>query len=150
MAFRSQTKHRFAQFVWSLLLVAWIAFMWGHSLANGFDSSLESGRAVELLKPLLNMLGLVGEDQMTFAVRKTAHFVEYAVMGGLIYANGRVRSFDIGRGSGWWLALALSIPLADEFIQSFVPGRSSEVRDVLLDFTGACAGLLVAVLIRKK
>lgn len=149
MARHSQTKRRFAQFVWTLLLVAWVAFIWGHSLANGFTSSIESGRAVALLQPLLNALGLVGEEQMTFAVRKTAHFFEYAVLGGLLYANGHVRGLRLSEGSGWWTALALAVPVADEFIQSFVPERSSQVSDVVLDFAGACTGLLVALLIRK-
>lgn len=149
MALRRETKHGIALFVWTVLLVAWIAFIWWHSLANGVSSSLESSRAVALLRPLLSGLGLSGEEQMTFAVRKTAHVCEYAVMGMLLYANGHTRGIRFSAGSGWWIAIALAVPVADEFIQSFVPGRSSQVSDVLLDFAGASAGLLVAWIIRK-
>lgn len=149
MALSAQTKNRMAQFVWMVLLVAWVAFIWGHSLANGFSSSLESGRAVQILRPLLNAMGLVDEEQMTFAVRKTAHFCEYAVLGMLLYANGHSRGMYTREGSGWWMALALAIPVADEYIQAFVPGRSSQVSDVVLDFVGAVTGLVVVLLIRR-
>lgn len=142
-------SNRGARLAWTCALVLWVAFMWGHSLANGDASSLESSHAVAILRPILNALGIVGQHEMTYAVRKTAHFCEYALMGILLWQNGRVRRMDASRGSGWWVALALAIPVCDEFIQSFVPGRSSMVSDVVLDFCGACFGLLVALGLRR-
>lgn len=135
--------------VWTLVLIAWVAFMWGHSLANGVISSSESSRAVRLLRPLLEAMGFSNEHDMTYFVRKTAHFCEYAVMGMLLYKNGLVRGRNRRDGSGWWVAIALAIPVADEFIQSFVDGRSSLVSDVVLDFVGAGCGLLVVLGIRR-
>ena len=38
---------------------------------------------------------------------------------------------------------------ADEFHQLFVPGRSGQVSDVMLDSAGALAGLLILALVRK-
>ena len=37
--------------------------------------------------------------------------------------------------------------MIDETIQLYVPGRTSSVKDVLLDFSGVLAGLFVAFLI---
>lgn len=123
--------------------------MWGHSLATGDASSLESSRFVTWLRPVLQGMGLTGTDQMTFAVRKTAHFCEYAVLGMLLYANGRLRGLRLFEGAGWWLAASLAVPVADEFIQLFTPGRSSQVSDVVLDFCGALFGLGVVLLVRR-
>lgn len=38
---------------------------------------------------------------------------------------------------------------SDEIHQLFVPGRAGQVRDVLIDTSGAVAGILLAILIRK-
>ena len=68
---------------------------------------------------------------------KLAHFLAYAVLGALLaYAQTR---------TGWPPAVAYALGIAygasDEWHQSFVPGRSSEVADWLAD----AAGVLVAV-----
>lgn len=65
-------------------------------------------------------------------VRKLAHLGEYAVLGALA-----------GRAAGRPLpALALGAAYAatDEWHQTFVPGRSGQAADVLLDSAGAAAG----------
>jgi VanZ family protein len=43
--------------------------------------------------------------------------------------------------------VCLATAVIDEFIQYFSPGRSAEVRDVLLDFSGAFLGVLMVMLI---
>jgi len=42
--------------------------------------------------------------------------------------------------------LGLITAAADESIQTFIPGRSGEFRDVLIDFSGICLGLLLILL----
>ena len=82
-------------------------------------------------------------DGMTFVVRKGAHFSEYALMGFLWYL---------------WLHRVNLAPLisftatvlysaSDEFHQRFVPGRSGEVRDVLVDSSGALCGIFLAFVV---
>ena len=44
------------------------------------------------------------------------------------------------------LFFALLCAVADEFLQSFT-GRTSSVRDVLIDFGGAVSGLLLSMLL---
>ncbi|MGN0714155.1 MAG: VanZ family protein, partial [Anaerovoracaceae bacterium] len=68
-----------------------LAFIWGHSLMSVEQSGAESLRVVELLKSLVSrvcgLLGIGGAVEVVWItdhlVRKTAHFVEFAVMGGL-------------------------------------------------------------------
>jgi VanZ family protein len=83
-------------------------------------------------------------EKIHFAVRKTAHFVEYALFGLLVW---RLVHFDPAwaacRSREFLTALLLAALYAasDEFHQSFVPGREAAVRDVLLDSGGAGFGL---------
>ncbi|MBU0761497.1 MAG: VanZ family protein [Candidatus Altiarchaeota archaeon] len=68
------------------------------------------------------------------------HFTEYAVLGALVYTL-------VGRGSNPFLyALALCVLYAasDEFHQYFVPGRSSELADVGIDFLGSFFGVFLS------
>lgn len=125
---------------WAVALACWVAFVWGHSLVQGPDSALESGRVVALLRPLFEAAGVLDVDLMTFVVRKCAHFSEYAVLGAL--ACGLWGSLPPASRCPAWLAAAAValVPVADECIQLFVPGRSGTARDVLIDLSGALFG----------
>jgi VanZ family protein len=86
-------------------------------------------------------------DLIHHVVRKTAHFVEYAVLGVLVW---RAVHFDRAFGSysprrQFWFALLCCMFFAstDEFHQKFVPTREPAVQDVLLDTCGSGFGLLV-------
>ena len=135
--------------MWVLVFCRWVAFVWGHSLVQGPQSSLESSRVVAVVAPLLNALGITGEAAMSFAVRKTAHFLEYAVLGVLAVPTFLVPARE-GRLPRWLGPLVvILVPMADETIQRFVPGRESSPRDVLIDLCGAAAGTFVAILVTR-
>jgi VanZ family protein len=86
-------------------------------------------------------------EQVHFCVRKTAHFVEYSMLGFLIWrvvhsapalaASGPARQFRLA------LLLAALYAATDEGHQMFVPSRHPAVLDVLLDTCGAGFGLAV-------
>lgn len=91
-------------------------------------------------------------DVSVLIVRKTAHFAEYAVLGFLL-ASVCV---------SFYLKPSLTVPISfftgtlyaisDEIHQYFVPGRSCQFSDMLLDSSGVICGitfLLVIVLLYK-
>ncbi len=72
-------------------------------------------------------------------VRKTAHFVEFAVLGFLVFwASRRGRQ---PRWRGRWMIQALAVAagyaLLDEFHQRFVASRTASLADSGIDFLGA-------------
>jgi hypothetical protein len=73
---------------------------------------------------------------------KVVHALLYAVLGGLLrIATGRLAAT---------LALAGAVGLADELLQSTVPGRSADPLDWVADVLGAFVGAwLVSVLARR-
>ena len=124
-----------------------------------------------LLYTIVSLLdGLVSDGVIDFLVeyiRKVAHFVIYLLlgwsMGHSLFAwmvpeseydiritpdprNVSVGSSSAGRA--WFLSLVLCIiyAISDEIHQRFVPGRSGEVRDVLLDTCGIIIGLLILLI----
>lgn len=86
-------------------------------------------------------------DLTVLVVRKLAHFVEYAVLGGLLY-RAFWRTCQSGsrlperRWAAYALALVALYAVTDEWHQAFVPGRHSSLFDVLVDVSGGAAGLM--------
>lgn len=105
------------------------------ALSPAFAASGEAARveAVELL---------------SFVERKAAHMFLYFVLALLLLA---ALSFWTSRRRALPGALLLCAAAAalDEYHQTFVPGRSGEVRDVLVDLCGGAAALLLAVLAER-
>ena len=132
---------------WAAAFAVWVAFIWGNSLIQGSQSSLESGMVVALVRPLFEAVGVMDADLMTLVVRKLAHFSEYAVLG--VIARGLFRSLWRERGVAPFpraFAVAL-VPVADECLQLFVPGRMGQPTDVLIDLAGLITGALAAWLV---
>ena len=160
-----------------------LAFIWGHSLMSVEQSGAESLRVVELLKSLVSrvcgLLGIGGAVEVVWItdhlVRKTAHFVEFAVLGGLfgLVTSAGAKTGEPGAGSGTCgepgagavrdgsercgargagavraicaCLLGLLAAFLDETLQLF-SGRGSMVADVWLDFAGVVFGVAVITL----
>lgn len=88
---------------------------------------------------------LISLSTLIFLVRKTAHFTEYAILGALFYLN----LIQFPKLNSHIKKLLLPIlfsflyAITDELHQIFVPGRSAQFRDVLIDTLGASFGCLL-------
>jgi VanZ family protein len=80
-----------------------------------------------------------------FALRKVAHFAEYAILAGLLWRalRGTIDAMPRLTVSAVAFLVAALFAASDEYHQAFMPSRTSSVRDALID----CLGALVAVLI---
>ena len=79
-------------------------------------------------------------QQISLLIRKLAHFIEYFILAILVFLllrDSTVKTKDI---VVYVLFFVLCIAVSDEFIQSFV-GRGSNVRDVVIDFSGGIIGI---------
>lgn len=85
-------------------------------------------------------------DHINHAVRKGAHFLEYALLAWCICLHLMVLKL---RGIRLFLYATLSsavYALTDEIHQYFVAGRSCQLTDVLLDSCGAATGALIFII----
>lgn len=124
------------------LTLLFIAFIFSQSLKDGGTSAGISLRAALALNGALGGLDIPLE-QLEHMLRKAAHFAEFAALGALMWACLRLFVERTPRYISWPLLLGLMVAVADEYIQAGVPGRSSEVADVVLDFAGVAAGLVL-------
>ncbi len=142
----------------SLLLwlpaAAWygVIFLFSHQPAT-----VSGGLSDGLLYGLLEALSAVFREQteagrlaivsfLSFFERKAAHMFLYFVLTGLLCLA--LRRLPPRRRA--WAALGLCAALAalDEFHQTWIPGRSGQPRDVLIDVLGGAVFLLLAYLVR--
>lgn len=157
--------------VFLVLTILWMVLIFAFS-ARPAEVSSEDSRSIGLLIGELFIPGFEeqsAEAQNKFAekvdhpVRKAAHASEYAVLGlltaGVYIAGGAVdagngnekkkadtsskKRTPISRGILIPWVVTTAYAATDEMHQLFVPGRSGQVSDVLLDSAGAMAGLAV-------
>ena len=81
-------------------------------------------------------------EEMNHYIRKTAHFTEYFVQALLLCNAFQTDRADHKNSRGCILFLSLLTAVLDEYIQLFSPGRSGQVTDILLDFSGGFSGWL--------
>ncbi len=87
-------------------------------------------------------------DKINFVLRKLAHLTEYGCLAALTAWTTLVVLPLAARR--WWFLIALvtvaAVASLDEFHQSFVPGRTGAVTDVLIDIIGGLIALsLIAI-----
>lgn len=94
----------------------------------------------------LFLLFFLKEDTARFMIRKLAHFSIYTLLGICVFSSfsNPKRAFP-----GSFLICVL-YACSDEFHQSFIPGRSCQTGDVLIDTCGACLGMFIAYNFLKK
>ncbi|MBQ8894615.1 MAG: VanZ family protein [Clostridia bacterium] len=129
-----------------LLVLAVTAFIFSNSLKGAEASNRDSDSIIALIQPLVERLfGQGAADHLNYAVRKSAHVVEFALLGVLVSCLVLALKKSL-RGYEFFYALAVAV--VDEFIQSFT-GRTSQIKDVLIDFSGALLGFGIVFLITK-
>ena len=130
-----------------LLVVVFTCFILFNSSLDMSVSGKMSSEAADLISGIANALDIRLDGNVEHSLRKLAHFCEFAILGGLWCCT--FAAFHVGNrtATGYILLFCLFTAVADEYVQFFTPGRSSQVRDVLLDFSGAfCAWLAYRVL----
>ena len=131
----------------TVALIACIWFIFSNSMAVATVSSGSSGRVLAWMRIILRHLGHQGlADRLTMhIVRKLAHFCEYTLEGFLLMLCMRVYSRHPLRHITVPMLGGVLTAMADETIQIYSPGRSSQVTDVWLDSAGVLAGILIAL-----
>ena len=152
----SRRRYAVVTVLLSVLILSHLALIFYFSSENGEESGNRSAGVTDLI------LGIVCPDfdslpqaeqqlmetRVHHAVRKIAHFLEYALLGFLtacltVYLR---RLFTRIRPWQTWVIPAgfcLLYAISDEIHQIF-SGRGPRVTDVLIDFTGAVFGVCVA------
>ena len=133
------------------LKIWWPAIVWAIVISSFSTAAFSSEHTSRIIIPFLHWL-LPHATPKTLStihhvIRKCGHFAEYFILSLLILRGLRAQHRDFGLR--WALIVILMVAgyaALDEFHQSFVPGRSAAVSDVLLDTSGGAAAILIVAL----
>jgi hypothetical protein len=135
--------------------------IFGFSAAEGDESQSLSDkitvRVIEIINPDYETLDEVQQkeyfDKVSFAVRKTGHFGEYAILALLWSALFITFPSVYSKRHGKFIILisvtllCMIYAITDEYHQGFVEGRSPKAFDVGIDTAGAFCGSMFLMII---
>ena len=129
-----------------LILLAFVitAFIFSNSARDALASDDQSSAWIRILQYFFDRDRSIGDHVW----RKIAHFVEFFVLG---FCLGWL-TVSMHRNSGRYhlmlpMFICLSAAVIDETIQYFSLGRSPEVKDILIDFSGSVTAMAAVVII---
>ena len=141
-------NRKYLAIIFALLTIAVTGYIFSNSLKDADASHAQSDVVVEVVAPILTPVipqtrEPSSERDLSFWVRKTAHFTEFALLGFcagccVVLLSDRKRTRLLAGAATYCLCVAC----CDEWIQSF-RDRTSSWKDVALDFGGAIFGVLI-------
>lgn len=145
-----------------LVCVLWFAFIFYNSTKPGDVSNAKSYSILNKIRTEYRKLDgsekqqynalpqNAKEEKLNLIIRKNAHAFEYCVLA-IIVSTILFQLKLKGKGAIIYIMfICLLYAVLDEFHQIYVPGRTSSVRDVLIDFAGALIGMVLYYLIYYK
>ncbi len=142
---RRRSARRGIALAW-LWVLLWAAVIWQLG-GDDFSASAMNSRLLEWLRWLAADLDPITRYRLAIGIRKSAHFVEYAILALLTFRAALISAGRNQLAAAAWVALFIVATLAsaDEARQAFSPIRTGSPYDVLLDIAGGAisiAGLL--------
>lgn len=117
------------------------------------DSTKSSSRIVNIVAEIIPQIKNMEEQEkqtlkeelLTPIVRKCAHLSIYALLG--IFTINFTYTIENKKTNGiiYSLIFCVGYAITDEIHQYFIPGRSAQIIDVLIDTIGALAGMLFVI-----
>ncbi|MGL5693387.1 MAG: VanZ family protein [Peptostreptococcaceae bacterium] len=136
-----------------VLIISWMGFIFYLSNQPASVSAGQSGRLINsilgtpiigtMLTPILT--SSIGE----FLIRKSAHMFLYFILAILVFSYIIKRNIELTnkiliKQMIITITVVFLYACTDEIHQLYIPGRSGEFRDVMVDTTGGIIGTLLA------
>lgn len=143
--------------VFCLLTLLWMTVIFMFSAKNADDSTEQSSFVTNILMNIFSNVYRNSDlsdkmqiiESMSFAIRKAAHFSIYSVLGLLSFLSVYYLTKFSNKTPFISLLICFIYACSDEMHQLFVPGRSGQLRDVFIDFSGALLMTLIILAVRK-
>ena len=142
-------KRGVRNFIFFLINVSYIGFIFGNSLKHSDESSLQSKPFAEFFEKIFVFFNNnITYVQVDHYVRKTAHFLEFFLLGMLLFFAFAAKYYRVNYIKPLiykTLGLGLTICSVDEFLQLFVSGRGASLIDVMIDFSGILCSFILCM-----
>lgn len=126
-----------------LLVIIWMLLIFIMSSFDGTKSSNQSNFIVTFISQLFNISNV---DNLSFIIRKTAHFTEYLILGLLVYNMLK----DYSKHTYIAIIICIIYAISDEIHQIYVAGRTFKLLDIIIDTIGSICGITIMKYITTK
>jgi|SRR5690625_221633 len=125
-----------------IAVISWMSVIFYLSHQPADASSELSGSLVQLIKSLMASFFPNGEMALIHRfVRKLAHVIAYFILSFLmVHALRCIDTLNV-RSVCFTFLFTTLYAISDEYHQTFIPGRSGEWQDVLIDSCGTVLGI---------
>lgn len=147
-------KIKVKRIIFAILIIINCIIIFNFSSQNSEKSNETSG---VIVNQVVDSIGKVNKkvkketlkDQVSFFVRKLAHFSIYTLLG--IFLMNEANTFEITKKRKIIICILFGAlyAISDEFHQGFVGGRSPEIRDVCIDTCGVIFGIILVMIAGK-
>lgn len=142
-----------------ILLILWMALIFNFSADSGKESSSKSERLIIKIVEVIKKDKLTTEEKEKILkkyskpIRKYAHMFLYFILSILSFLL-LYQIFDLKPVTViYTIIFCIIYAITDEIHQLFIPNRSGEILDVIIDTTGAILFLIIPIIVlikRKK
>lgn len=138
-----------------ILLILWMLLIyWFSNQAGNLSGEMSSGLISWIVSTVEKLLSIsLDTDKIiavfAFLVRKIAHFSLYFVLGILWMSLLKEYNISIGRQLVYAILFCLIYACSDEFHQLFIPGRSGNIFDAMIDLLGSLCSIFPIYLVRR-
>ena len=147
---RARRSMRRIVLAWTLV-VCWGALIWTLG-GDSFSFSDTNDAIIPWLDWLTGDLDYRTRYRIYVGIRKSAHFIEYAILALLTFRAALLAARQTRLMTAGWVALffVASLATADEARQAFSPVRTGSPYDVLLDIAGGLIAVLGVLVISRR
>jgi len=140
--------------IFILLSLIWMALIFYFSAQNATLSSANStSLVVSGIEFISRLSGTVMPEpeklllatQLQDLVRTLGHFMEYLILGLLVFHAFLIQKKGLLKTLATILVICVAYALTDEIHQLFVPGRAFQLEDLFVDACGSALGIAMAV-----
>lgn len=144
--------------IYGLLLLSWMSIIVYFSSMPAGESAKASSEVTDMVLGIVQRTGLISPGDIDpdlysgihGIIRMLAHFVEYYILGVLSYLFFlQFRGKKIKNVIAVSLIFCVLFAISDEIHQYFVPGRASQITDVIIDTAGSISGIISVRFLRK-
>jgi VanZ family protein len=148
MSPKRQLRRKVLAWVW---VVGWGAMIWIFG-GDAFSFSETNDTIMPWLDWLTGDLDYRTRYRIYVGIRKSAHFIEYAILALLTFRAALLAASRARFATAGWVALFIvtSLATADEARQAFSPARTGSPYDVLIDVTGGLIAVVGVVVISRR
>lgn len=123
-----------------ILVIIWMTLIF---IMSSFEASISEDQSNFIIDIINKFIHINNSDYLSIVIRKSAHFIEYLILGILVYNMIKIYNKNIYLSA----IICIIYSISDEIHQMFVPGRSCQILDIGLDCLGSISGIFLLYLI---